>query len=685
MYYALLPLVMPKPRLLVTSALPYANGPIHLGHMVEHIQTNIWVRFKRMTGRRVLYVCGDDTHGTSIMIRARQEGRAEEQLIAAVHTEHLRDLDGFGVVFDHYGSTHSPENRSLCNEIWASLRRGGFIAEREIQQLFDIKEGVFLADRFVKGTCPNCGAVDQFGDNCERCGATYTPTDLIDPVSTLSGTRPEVRSALHLFVTIEKLHSFLEEWIRGEGRVDGGIANYLRGHFLSKPLRDWDVSRPAPYFGFEIPDAPGQYWYVWFDAPIGYMAATKVWCERTGERFDDWWRSEDTEIVHFIGKDIVYFHVLFWPAVLQACGFALPSRVQVHGMLTVNGAKMSKRGGTQINPSKYLELLDPAYLRYYFASKLTGKPDDMDLDLGEFVSKVDADLVNKVANLASRTARLVQTLSEPYPEDSGLFSQGVTAGHEIAEAYEACDSARATRLVMELADRANQYVDKMQPWALRKDPARAEELRDVCTIALNLFRQIVVYLAPVVPTLADRTGELFGVPIKSWEDSKTPLVAIELKPFQHLVKRVDPKKVQALLDASAEAAANAGEAAAADSDGTEPLEAEPLAPECAIEDFSKIDLRVARIVAAESVPEADKLLRLTVSLGGGVRRNVFAGIKAHYDPATLVGRLVIVVANLKPRKMRFGVSEGMVVAAGGKGESFLLAPDSGAKPGQRVH
>lgn len=676
-------------RLLVTSALPYANGPIHIGHLVEHIQTNVWVRYQRMAGRRVLYVCGDDTHGTSIMIRARQEGRTEEQLISEVHTQHLRDFEGFGIAFDHYGTTHSAENRALCNELWAALRKNDFVAERDVQQLFDVKEGVFLADRFVKGTCPNCGAPDQYGDNCERCGATYTPADLVDPVSTLSGTKPELRSAPHLFVRIEKLHGFLEEWIRAQGHIDEGVANYLQGHFLSKPLRDWDVSRPAPYFGFEIPDAKGQYWYVWFDAPIGYMAATKVWCDRIGESFDGWWRSNDTEIVHFIGKDIVYFHALFWPAILKACGFTLPSRVQVHGMLTVNGAKMSKSRGTQINASTYLEHLDPAYLRYYYATKLTGKPDDMDLDLKEFVAKVDADLVNKVANLASRTARLVDRLSDEYPEDSGLFVQGVKAGEEIARAYEACDSARATRLVMELADRANQYVDKMQPWALRKDPARAADLRDVCSVALNLFRQIVVYLAPVVPTLADRAGELFGSPIHSWKDSRTPLTGTRLQPFQHLVQRVDPKKVQAVIDASAagpDAAASTSVAAGtADTDGPEALDAEPLAPECGIEDFSKVDLRVARIVAAESVPEADKLLRLTVSLGGGVRRNVFAGIKAHYDPESLVGRLVIVVANLKPRKMRFGLSEGMVVAAGGKGESFLLQPDSGARPGQRVH
>jgi methionyl-tRNA synthetase len=689
---------MSERRLLVTSALPYANGPLHIGHLLEHIQTDMWVRFQRLRGRRVLYVCGDDTHGTAIMIRARQEGRTEARLIAEMKAAHEKDFAGFQIRFDHYGSTHSEHNRLLCAELWQALRRGGFVATREVKQLYDTKEGVFLADRFVKGTCPNCGTPDQYGDSCAKCGTTYSPTDLVNPVSTLSKTTPEIRSATHLFVTIEKLHAFLADWVQADEHLNPGIANYLAGHFLAKPLRDWDVSRPAPYFGFEIPDAPGHYWYVWFDAPIGYMAATREWCLAHGESFDDYWRSGDTDIVHFIGKDIVYFHALFWPAMLKASGFTLPARVNVHGMLTLNGEKLSKSRGTLLNASTYLEHLDPSYLRYYIASKLTGKPDDVDLDVAEFQAKVDADLVNKVANLASRTARFVKRLSDVYPDDGGLFAAGAAAGDEIAEAYEACDSARAMRLVMELADRANQYVDRMQPWALKKQPGKERELQDVCTVALNLFRQIVVYLAPVLPALAEKTATLLGAPVESWADAKAPLANRPLGEFQHLVARVDPKKVQAFLAAGtasadgaaspggAEKAGNAapGEPPGAADDG-KALEAEPLAPECTIDDFTKVDLRVARIVAAEAVPEADKLVKLTVTLGGDTRRTVFAGIKAHYAPEALVGRLVVVVANLKPRKMRFGLSEGMVVAAGGAGESFLLSPDSGAKPGQRVH
>lgn len=680
---------MSRRRLLVTSALPYANGPIHVGHLVEYLQTDIFVRFQRLVGRDVVYLCADDTHGTSIMIRARQEGRTEEDLIAAMREAHVRDFTGMEIRFDNYGSTHSEDNRRMCSEIWASLRQGGFVAEREVSQLFDVKEGIFLADRFVKGTCPNCGAEDQYGDSCEKCGATYTPADLGSPRSTLSGSTPEIRSATHLFVTIEKLHDFLAEWTQAEGRLNPTIANYLKGHFLSAPLRDWDVSRPAPYFGFEIPDAPGHYWYVWFDAPIGYMASTLEWCRKSGRTFDEFWRSTDTEIVHFIGKDIVYFHALFWPAMLKASGFTLPSRLQVHGMLTVNGEKMSKSKGTMIPAATYLQHLDPAYLRYYFASKLTGKPEDLDLDFAELAAKVNADLVGKVVNLASRTAKFVagQTLSSAYPDDGGLFEEGKRAGDEIRQAYEACDTARAMRTVMALADRANAYVDGKQPWALRKRPEAAAELRDVCTVALNLFRQMAVYLAPVLPRLAEQTGPLLGAPIAKFEDAAVPLLGATVGEFSRMLERVDPKKAEDILATSVTAEEDAlrAKGGAKESDDGAALAAEPLAPECTIDDFGKVDLRVARIVTAEAVPEADKLVKLRVALGGGAERTIFAGIKAHYAPADLVGRLVVVVANLKPRKMRFGLSEGMVVAAGGAGESFLLAPDSGAKPGQRVH
>lgn len=682
-------------RLLVTSALPYANGHIHLGHLVEYIQTDIWVRFQRLMGQNVAYLCADDTHGAAIMIRARQQGRSEVELITEMSAAHQRDFADFDIRFDHYGSTHSEETRALCAEIWRALREKGLVVEREVTQLFDPKEGVFLADRFVKGTCPRCGAENQNGDSCERCGSTYSAADLKNPVSALSGATPEVRSSPHLFVHIEALHDFLTEYTQTPGRLQPEIANYLKGHFLGEELRDWDVSRPAPYFGFEIPDAPGHYWYVWFDAPIGYMGSTAEWCKKTGQNFDDWWRSEDTDIVHFIGKDIVYFHTLFWPAMLKAANFPLPKRVQVHGFLTVNGEKMSKSKGTFIRARTYLDHLDPAYLRYYYASKLGPRVEDLDIQLDEFVSKVNADLVGKVVNLASRSARFVTDigLSPVYPDDEGLFAEGVRIGQEVAAAYESCDFARAMRAIMSLADRANEYIDRKEPWKLSKQGEK-QKMQDVCTVALNLYRQLALYLAPVLPKLASQSAELLGVPLASWEESKAPVVGTSIKPFQHLMQRVDPKKLELVIAASMESVeeasakkggAPAPRAAGADDDGAA-LAAEPLAPECTFEDFSKVDLRVARVVAAEEIPEAKKLLKLTLSLGGGTTRTVFAGIKSAYSAESLVGRLVVMVANLAPRKMKFGVSEGMVVAAGpGEKEIFLLSPDSGAKPGQRVH
>jgi methionyl-tRNA synthetase len=686
-------------RLLVTSALPYANGPIHLGHMLEHVQTDVWVRFQRLRGHHVTYVCADDTHGTATMMRARQEGRKEEELIQAMNLLHQVDFKGFDVCFDHYGSTHSEQNRALCHEIWAALRRKHLVTERDVSRLFDPEAGVFLADRFVKGTCPRCGTPGQYGDNCESCGSTYSAMELKDPVSTLSGARPEVKSSAQYFVQIEQFHDFLTTFTQEQGHLQSEVANYVKGHFLGEPLRDWDVSRPAPYFGFEIPDAPGHYWYVWFDAPIGYMAATAEWCAKSGASFDSYWRKPETEIVHFIGKDIVYFHTLFWPAMLKAAELSLPARVHVHGFLTINGEKMSKSRGTFLLASSYLEHLDPGYYRYYLASKLGSGIDDLDMNLEEFTARVNSDLVGKVVNLASRTARFVEAtgLSERYPDDGGLFQQAAAAGDEIAKAYESCDYARAMRTIMGLADRANEYVDRMEPWKLAKSPERASELRDVASVILNLYRQIALYLTPVLPRLAQGSRELLGVPLAHWDEAKMPAVGNKIGKFTHLVSRVDPKKVEALLAAHAPAATpdagapnapapnapapNAGASAA----GSE-LEREPLAAECSIDDFSKIDLRVAHVVAAEAVPEAKKLLKLTLSLGDDSVRTVFAGIKSAYAPETLVGRLVVVVANLAPRKMKFGVSEGMVIAAGpGEKDVFVLSPDSGAKPGQRVH
>jgi methionyl-tRNA synthetase len=692
-------------RVLVTSALPYANGHIHLGHLVEYIQTDIFVRFLKLRGHRAVYLCADDTHGTAIMIRARAEGRSEQDLIAAMRAAHLADFAGFQIAFDHYGSTDSPENRRLCGEIWRRLRDRGLVVSRDVQQLFDPQAGVFLADRFVRGTCPTCAAPDQYGDSCERCGAAYAPADLVDPVSTLSGSRPELRSAEHLFVTVESMHDFLADWTRTSGALDPRIANYLAGHFLGEPLRDWDISRPAPYFGFEIPDAPGHYWYVWFDAPIGYLAATAEWCAASGDSFAAWWsrggeNRPPAEIHHFIGKDITYFHTLFWPAMLEAAGLALPHRVHVHGFLTVNGQKMSKSRGTFLLARTYLEHLDPAMLRYYYAAKLSGGIDDLDLNLEEFTAKVNADLVGKVVNLASRTARwLEQTgLAERYPDDGGLFAAAAADGAEIAAAYEACDFARAMRLVMLAADRANAYVDAEQPWKLAKaGPDAAARLQDVASVAINLFRQLMVYLAPVLPGLAEQAGGLVGGPIRGWEESQRPLTATAVAPFRPLLQRVDAAQVEALLAASRpqtrDGTTPSGgttmaepQAPAAGTDSPEPLAAEPLAPQCTIDDFTKIDLRVARILAAEEVPEAKKLLKLTVSLGGDATRTVFAGIKGFHEPAALVGRLVVVVANLAPRQMKFGLSEGMVVAASGAGAAgiYLLSPDSGALPGMRL-
>lgn len=679
---------MNQRRILVTSALPYANGHIHIGHLVEYLQTDMWVRFQKLRGRRCVYICADDTHGTAIMIRARQEGVREEELIGKMREAHISDFTGFGIEFDNYGSTNSDETREVCHEIWASIRKAGLVETQEVTQLYDVEAGTFLADRFVKGTCPKCGSTNQYGDSCDKCGAHYNPTDLIDPVSALSGSAPEVRKADHLFINIEKLHPFLEEWTQRGGHLQPEIANYLAGHFLHEPLHDWDVSRPAPYFGFEIPDSPGNYWYVWFDAPIGYIGSTRQWCQRNGENFDDWWHGPETEVHHFIGKDITYFHTLFWPAMLKTAGFNLPEKVHIHGFLTVNGEKMSKSKGTFIRATTYLEHLDPSYLRYYYASKLSSRVDDIDLNFDELVAKVNADMVGNIVNLASRTAKFAEQtgLASEYPDDGGLFAQAAADGQAIAEAYDACDYARAVRLILAAGDRANQFVEQRAPWTLRKDPAKTDELRDVCTIGLNLFRQLAVYLAPVLPRLAQQTGELLGDPITSWDQSQRPLLAARVGKFAHMMQRVDPKRIEAMQAASAEPVESPTTPATVPFDTDAPLLAEPIAETIHFDQFAQVDLRVARILTAEDVPGAQKLLKLTLSLGGDNRRTVFAGIKGVYKPEELTGRLVICVANLAPRKMKFGLSEGMIVAAGGGvGEVYLLAPDAGAKPGQRVH
>ncbi len=704
-------------RLLVTSALPYANGPIHIGHLVEYIQTDIWVRFQRLRGHEVRYVCADDTHGTAIMIRARQEGRSEQALIGEMGLAHQKDFAAFDVAFDHYGSTDSAANRALAGELWAALRRRGRVLEREITQLFDPVAGSFLSDRLVKGTCPKCGAANQNGDSCDNCASTYAATELKDPVSALSGARPELRAARHYFVSLEPAREFLTRWTQS-GVMHADMAKWVANTFLADDLRDWDVSRPAPYFGFEIPDAPGNYFYVWWDAPIGYIAATAEWCQAHGQELARWWKDPQTEIHHFIGKDITYFHTLFWPAVLEATGWQLPKQVHIHGFLTVDGAKMSKSKGTFVRAATYLEHLNPAFLRYYYAAKLNAKAEDLDLNLGEFAAKVNSDLVGKVVNLASRCARFVPRLTAAYPDDGGLFDQAAAEADAIAGHYEDGDFGQAMRRVMALADRANEWVEQAAPWSLKKDPAQGKRLAEVCTIALNLFRQLAVYLAPVLPRLAEQAGALIAAPISRWQDCQMRVVGNAIAPFERMLDRIDPKKIEALIAASREAAPAAAAAAAAPASGggtpgrfktplTVPAEEveyalpeseidaesdspqlreEPIQPRITFDAFKQVDLRVAQVLAAEEIPKARKIIKLTLGLGGSERRTVFAGIKSAYTPAQLVGRLIVFVANLEPRAMSFGTSEGMALAAGlGEQEIFLLSPDSGAKPGQRVH
>ena len=676
-------------RLLVTAALPYANGHIHIGHLVEYLMTDMWVRYQRLQGRQAAYICADDTHGTAIMMAARKAGVPESALLAEMSQAHQADFADFGIRFDHYGSTDSPSNKTFVYELWAKLRAGGNIDQKTVTQLYDPQAGAFLADRFVKGTCPKCGAPDQYGDSCDKCGATYEATDLKHPKSTLSGAVPELREAVHAFVKLEDFRAVIAGWVGRDGALHPDMQKWVRNTFLiaDEPLRAWDVSRPAAYFGFEIPDLPGNYFYVWLDAPVGYIASTADWCAKTGDSWQRWWRGDDVEVHHFIGKDIAKFHTLFWPAMLHLAGHNLPEKIHIHGFLTVNGEKMSKSKGTFIRARTYLDHLDPRWLRYYYAAKFTDGAEDLDLHLDEFTAKVNSDLIGKVVNLASRTAKFVPRLATAYPEDGGLFTRAAAEGTAIAAAYEAGNTGEAMRRIMALADRANEYVEKAAPWALKKDPAKAAELEAACSVALNLFRQLCVYLAPVLPDFAEECGRLLGAPITAWGDAQTPVTGNAIAEFKPLMNRVDPLKVQAMVDASKAEAPPAEAAPAPTVDGPEALAAEPLAPTISFDDFAKVDLRVARVVNAEEVPKAKKILKLTLSLGGDQTRTVFAGIKTAYpDPKPLIGRLVVFVANLAPRQMSFGMSEGMVIAAGpGDTEIYVLSPDSGAKPGQRIH
>ena len=673
-------------RILVTSALPYANGPIHIGHLVEYIQTDIWVRFQKQRGHEVYYVCADDAHGTPIMLKAEAEGITPQQLIDQVHAEHAADFAAFNVDFDNYHSTHSEENRVISSEIYLKLKEGGHIERRSIKQFYDPERKMFLPDRFVKGTCPNCGSEDQYGDNCDACGATYSPTELIDPRSVLSGAAPVEKDSEQLFFKLSHFQDFLSNWLDA-GHTQPEIANKQKELF-EDTLFDWDISRNAPYWGFEIPGEPGKYFYVWLDAPIGYFASFRNLCERTpGLEEEDFLKADsECEMIHFIGKDIARFHTLFWPAELHAVGYRTPSNVWCHGFLTVNGQKMSKSKGTFIKARTYLDHLNPDYLRYYFCAKLDDSIDDIDLSLEDFQARVNSDLVGKFVNIASRCAGFIVKqfegkLSDQLP-DQALFDLFAKEGEEIAAAFEVRKYSRAIRKIMALADKANQYVDTAEPWVLIRQEDKRGEVQDICTQGLNLFRQLAVYLKPVLPETITQAEAFLNIEPLVWDDAATPLLSQSINKFKPLMTRVEADSIEKMqLQTQAEQAQPVEATAAVVSD---PLPDDPIAETISFEDFAKIDLRVVTIIEAEAVKGADKLLQLTLDLGGETRQ-VFAGIKSAYDPKKLVGRSTVMVANLAPRKMRFGVSEGMVLAAGPGGEEiFILSPDKGAVPGMRV-
>jgi len=682
--------------ILVTSALPYANGAPHLGHMVEYVQTDMWVRYQRMRGHDCLYVCASDAHGTPIMLKARQEGVSPEDLIARVSAEQRRDFADFDVSFDNFHTTHSEENREVTNEIYRRLLAAGHIRRETIRQAYDEQAKMFLPDRYVRGTCPKCGTLDQYGDSCESCGATYTPADLKDAISVVSGTTPVQRDSEHLFFRLGDFEPMLREWT-GSGRLQPAVTAKL-GEWFSAGLRDWDISRDEPYFGFEIPGETGKYFYVWLDAPIGYLGSLLNYCRRTGADFDRYWKPDsDAEVYHFIGKDIVYFHTLFWPAVLHGAGYRPPTSVYAHGFLTVNGQKMSKSRGTFITARAWLDHLPAEYLRYYYAARLGPGVDDLDLSLDDFVAKVNSDVVGKLVNIASRCAGFIARgsqgrLADRLPEPA-LYEDFADARQRIGAAYEARDFAAVVREVMQLTDRANLYIDQRKPWIMAKDPAQAGDVQGVCTQGLNLFRALVVYLAPIMPRLAAGAERFLGLAPQQWDDVAQPLLGTTIGSYEPLATRVDPSATKALVDASAEnlkpsgmpTAAGPAPTAVAPKTGVGPAAPDPAGvPSISIDDFGRIDLRIARIAAAELVEGADKLLKLTVDVGTE-RRTVFAGIRQAYSPEQLVGRLTVVVANLEPRKMRFGMSEGMVLAAGPGGKDiFLLSPDSGAEPGMKV-
>lgn len=669
-----------KRQILVTNALPYANAALHLGHILEYTQTDVWVRFQKMRGHECYYVSADDAHGTAIMLKADEKGISAEEHIANMRAIHEADFKDFLIGVDNYHSTHSDENREFSELIYNLLKANGHIAQRSITQAFDPEKNLFLADRYVKGACPKCKADDQYGDNCEACGATYSPVDLINPISVISGATPVEKESEHYFFKLPEFTAFLKDWV-GSGTVQKEVANKL-SEWLDSGLQEWDISRDAPYFGFEIPDAPGKYFYVWLDAPIGYMASFKNLCDRDGLDFDHFWKKDSpTELYHFIGKDIVNFHALFWPAMLKSAEYRTPTKICVHGFVTVNGKKMSKSRGTFINARCYLDHLHPEYLRYYYASKLSGTIEDIDLNLEDFIQKVNSDLVGKVVNIASRCAKFIANgndgvLSSAI-DNPELWAQVSGAAGTIANHYENRDYGKAIREIMAQADAANEYIALKEPWKLNKDESQQQSVQDICSLGINLFRVLLTYLKPVLPAMAE-AGESFLNDTLTWDSVKHPLVEHKINQFKPLMQRIEKESVDAMVEASKQDLAK---------EIPKPISGalvdEPLADEISFDDFIKVDLRVARIVSASHVEGADKLLQLNLDIGGEMRQ-VFSGIKSSYDPADLEGRLTVMVANLAPRKMRFGMSQGMVLAAADKQGIYLLEPDSGAQPGQRI-
>ena len=679
-------------QIVVTSALPYANGPIHIGHMLEYVQTDIWVRFQKMRGHECVYVCADDAHGTPIMLRAKAEGITPEVLIDKMNREHLSDFTDFGVDFDNFHSTHSPENKTFAEEIYLKLKAAGHVRTQVISQAYDPKAEMFLPDRFIKGECPSCGTADQYGDNCESCGATYSPTDLKNAVSVVTGETPIEKDSEQYFFKLSDFEDMLKTWTRA-GHIQKEIANKM-DEWLEDGLRDWDISRNAPYWGFEIPDAPGKYFYVWLDAPIGYMASFKNWCDKNNASFDDYWKLDShTELHHFIGKDIARFHTLFWPAMLEGAGYRKPTAVYCHGFLTVDGQKMSKSRGTFIKARTYLEHLNPEYLRYYFAAKLSSGVDDIDLNLEDFSARVNSDLVGKVVNIASRCAGFINKnfgarLSASIG-DNKLSQQALAAADSIASAYENREYSRAMREIMALADKANQFIDEKQPWVIVKDIERQAEVHETCTIGINCFRQLIILLKPVLPKVAEQAQAFLNVDPLDWNDLDSDLLDHPINKFKPLMTRIDKVLIERMVESSKEAAVEEKKlttqpSSDTQSSSTEVTSIEPIADEINYDDFAKLDLRVAHIIDAKAVEKSNKLLQLTLDIGFETR-TVFAGISSAYEPDQLIGKQVIMVANLAPRKMRFGVSEGMVLCAGSDDDGlFVLHPDNGAKPGMRV-